>query len=126
MGMISVKHRGSFRKTDRLFKSALKQDYMDILHRYGQEGVLLLSQATPESSGVTASSWSYDIEKRNGKVILAFTNSHENQGVNIVRLIVFGHGLWNGGYVAGNDFVSPAINELLRQLANEAWREVTK
>ena len=126
MGMISVKHKGSFRNTERLFNRALKQDYLTILHHYGQEGVRLLSEATPTESGVTASSWSYEIERQGGNTILAFTNSHENQGVNVVKLIVFGHGLWNGGYVEGNNFVTPAINALLTKLANEAWKEVTK
>lgn len=126
MGMISVKHKGDFRNTERFFGKALRQDYLSILRRYGQQGVELLRAATPSESGETADAWSYEIERHEGKVILAFTNSHENRGVNIVKLIIFGHGLWNGGYVEGNDFVSPAIQQLLSKLANEAWREVTK
>lgn len=126
MGMIKVKHKGNFKKTEKFFDHALKADYLDILHRYGREGVRLLSEATPSDSGETASSWSYEIERNSGNTVLAFINSHENQGVNVVKLIVFGHGLWNGGYVEGNDFVTPAIRALLTQIANEAWREVTK
>lgn len=126
MGLISVKHKGSFKNAEGFFDRALKEDYLAILHHYGKEGVRLLSEATPSQSGETAASWNYEIERNGGNTILAFTNSHENQGVNVVKLIVFGHGLWNGGYVEGNDFVTPAINALLTQLANEAWREVTK
>lgn len=126
MAMITVKHKGSFKKSEKFFTCALRRNYMDILHRYGQEGVQILAGATPTDSGETASDWKYEIERGNGTVSLVFINSHENQGVNVVRLIVYGHGLWNGGYVQGNDFVSPAIMPLLGRLANEAWREVTK
>ena len=126
MGMISVKHKGNFRKTEQFFNRGLKQDYMTILHRYGAEGVRLLAEATPENSGETASRWCYEIEKSGKNTSLVFINDNENQGVNIVKLIVFGHGLWNGGYVAGNNFVTPAIQALMTRLANEVWREVTK
>ena len=126
MAMITVKHKGSFKHTESFFERALKANYMSILHKYGQEGVQILSAATPERSGETASKWNYEIEKTGSTITLAFTNDHENQGVNVVRLIVYGHGLWNGGYVQGNDFVTPAIQPLLTNLANEAWREVTK
>lgn len=126
MGMIKVKHKGNFSRTEQFFNRALRRDYLNILSRYGQEGVRILSEATPSDSGETANSWNYEIETNGGRVALAFTNSHENQGINVVRLIVWGHGLWNGGYVQGNDFVNPAIQPLLSELANQAWREVTK
>jgi len=126
MGLIKVKHKGSFNKTEQFFNRALRRDYLNILAQYGREGVQILSDATPGDSGKTASCWNFEIEQNGGNVILAFTNSNENQGVNIVKLIIYGHGLWNGGYVEGNDFVTPAIQPLLSDLANRAWREVTK
>ena len=126
MGIISVRHKGNFRKTETFFTNSLKRNYIDILNRYGEKGVRILKEATPSDSGETASRWKYSIERSSGTVSLIFKNDNENQGANIVKLIVFGHGLWNGGYVAGNNFVSPAIEGLLKQLANEAWREVTK
>ena len=126
MGMISVKHKGNFRNTERFFSKSLKKDYLAVLHHYGREGVQLLSEATPTKSGETASSWSYEIEQNGESTSLVFINNHENRGVNVVKLIIFGHGLWNGGYVEGNDFVTPVMNTLLKRLANEVWREVTK
>ena len=124
--MISVKHKGSFRKTEQFFGRALKKDWMSILHRYGQEGVEILRAATPSQSGETADAWKYEIEQSSGRITIVYRNTNENDGVNVVKLIVFGHGLWNGGYVAGNDFITPAISAMLSRLANEAWREVTK
>ena len=126
MGLIKVKHKGSFNNTERFFNRALRQDWMNVLSDYGRMGVELLRNATPEESGETADSWDFEIEKGNGKITIAWTNSNENQGVNIAILIIYGHGLWNGGYVEGNNFVNPTILPVMQELANRAWREVTK
>lgn len=126
MGMIKVKHKGSFKNTERFFNHALHRDWATILSRYGAEGVRLLKEATPQDSGETADSWGFEIERGNGTVTIAWTNHHENQGVNIAILIMYGHGLWNGGYVEGNDFVHPTIRPLMQELADRAWKEVTK
>lgn len=126
MGIITVKHKGSFRNTESFFNRALRRDYMKTLRKYGDAGVDLLRQATPVDSGITADSWSYDIEQDDGRVSIVWKNSNENEGINIAILIIYGHGLHNGGYVQGNDFVTPAIRPLLGQMADNVWREVTK
>lgn len=126
MGMIKVKHKGNFNNTERFFNRALRRDWMNVLADYGAQGVSILKAATPSESGETADSWDFEIEKGNGQVTIAWTNSHENQGVNIAILIIYGHGLWNGGYVQGNDFVHPTIRPLMQQLADRAWKEVTR
>jgi len=126
MAIIKVKHKGSFKNTEGFFNRALKKSYMATLHRYGQMGVDLLRDATPKDSGITAESWDYKIEQSGGQVSIAWTNNHENQGVNIAILIIYGHGLHNGGYVQGNDFVTPALQPLLQQMADQVWKEVTK
>ena len=126
MGMIKVKHKGNFKNTERFFDRSLKHEWYEILSAYAQEGTQLLQRATPSESGETAESWDYTIEKGNGNVTIAWTNSHENQGVNIAILIIYGHGLWNGGYVQGNDFVTPTMIPLMQELANRVWEEVTK
>ena len=126
MAIITVKHKGSFKNTERFFNRALRKDYLKVLRRYGETGVTLLQQATPKDSGITADSWGYDIEQLDGQVNIVWTNSNENEGANIAILIIYGHGLHNGGYVQGNDFVTPAIRPLLGEMANNVWREVTK
>lgn len=124
--MISVKHKGSFKNTEKFFDRALKRDYIRILRQYGETGVDLLRNATPKDSGITAESWKYHIEEEDGTVSVVWTNDHENKGINIAILIIYGHGLHNGGYVQGNDFVTPAIRPLMSTMANQVWREVTK
>ena len=126
MAMIKIKHKGSFKNTENFFNRALKRNYMTILNRYGQRGVEALAAATPKDSGITSDSWGYEIEQGGGQVSIVWTNHHENQGVNIAILIIYGHGLHNGGYVQGNDFVTPVLQPIMDEMAQQLWREVTK
>ncbi len=126
MAMIKVKHKGSFKNSESFFNRALKRNYMEILHQYGQRGVEALAAATPKDSGITADSWGYKIEQGGGQVSIVWTNKNENQGVNIAILIIYGHGLHNGGYVQGNDFATPALQPIMEEMAQQVWREVTK
>lgn len=126
MALIKFNHKGDFSNTERFFNRVLRMDYLNILEKYGQKGVLALRDATPQGSGKTADSWDFGIEKGNGSVTLYWTNSNERNGVNIAVLLIYGHGLHNGGYVQGNDFVTPAIRPIFEQIANESWKEVTR
>jgi hypothetical protein len=126
MAIITVKHKGSFKNTEKFFDRALRRDYKKILHKYGQAGVELLKEATPVDSGVTAESWSYDIEEGKGYTSVVWKNKNSNEGMNIAILVIYGHGLENGGYVEGENFVTPAIRPLLGKMADNVWREVTK
>ena len=126
MGFIKVKHKGNFNKTERFFNRVLKREYLNILERYGQAGVEALRNATPSASGKTADSWEFGIEEGKGMVTLYWTNTNENQGVNIAILLIYGHGLQNGGYVEGIDFVNPAMRPIFEKIADESWKEVTR
>ena len=126
MGLITVKHKGSFTKAERFFNRALRMDYLNVLEKYGQKGVEALRNATPKSSGKTAAAWDFGFEKENGKITLYWTNSHEENGLNIAILLIYGHGLQNGGYVEGNDFVSPAVKSIFEDIADQCWKEVTR
>lgn len=124
--IISVKHKGNFRHFERFTHRVLKQEYMNILRAYADMGVKALKEATPTESGDTADAWGYEIESGDGITTLTFTNSHEENGLNIAILLIYGHGTRNGGYVQGNDFVSPALRPIFQDLADAIWKEVTK
>lgn len=126
MGGITFRHKGNFKKAEKFFNRVLKRNYRNILAKYGQMGVDALKEATPSNSGKTAESWDFGIEEGNGKVTLYWTNSNENQGVNIAILLIYGHALRNGSYVEGIDFVTPALRPIFRQIANESWKEVIR
>ena len=125
MSGITFWHKGDFSKTEKFFNSLLKLDYLNVLERYGQAGVAALASATPKDSGLTAASWDYEITHNGKETTIAFTNSNISNGVNIAIILQYGHGTKGGGYVAGRDYINPAIQPIFDKMANEAWREVT-
>ena len=124
--MVIIKHKGSFVNTEKLLKRMSKTDILRILDRYGQEGVAALAAATPVDSGLTASSWGYEVRVSRGTYAITWTNSNVNKGVPIAIILQYGHGTGTGGWVEGRDYINPAIQPVFDKLANEAWREVTK
>lgn len=124
--MLKVRHKGSFNRTEAFFNRILKMDYLNILSHYGKLGVQALAANTPSDSGKTAESWDFGIEQENGKITLYWTNSNENNGVNIALVLLHGHGTQNGTYISGIDYVNPALQPVFERIANEVWKEVTR
>ena len=124
MGIISFKHKGDFKKTEEFFSHALKADYVSILKVYGEKGVAALRNATPKDSGETANAWGYLIERRHGKLAIVFTNDHIEKGINIAVILNYGHGTASGAYVAGRNYIEPAIQPIFDKIADDVWKEV--
>lgn len=124
--MIHVSQKGDFVKTEKFLKKSLGRDWMSVLKQYGEKGVRALSAGTPVDTGRTAASWSYEIIQNDGKVSVVWSNSNVQKGVNIAIILQYGHGTRNGGWVAGRDYINPALHPIFDEMANSAWREVTK
>lgn len=124
--MISFRQKGNFSKLDRYFEKVREAAKLGVLDKYGRAGVAALSSATPVETGKTASSWYYEIKRQNGSVSIVFNNSNINKGVPIAIILQYGHGTGNGGWVQGIDYINPAIQPIFTEMANEAWKEVTK
>ena len=124
--MISFRQKGDFSKVTKFLEKAKESVHLGILDKYGREGVAALSSATPVDTGLTAKSWYYTIENKNGVAILSFNNSNIQNGVPIAIILQYGHGTRNGGWVQGRDYINPAIQPLFDKIADAAWREVTK
>lgn len=124
--MITIKQKGSFKNTERYLNRLKSAEVFSILSKYGSIGVNALSNATPVESGETASSWTYSIIQRRGYYSIRWHNTHVNDGVPIAVLLQYGHGTGTGGYVQGRDYINPAVRPIFEQIANEAWKEVTK
>ena len=124
--MISFRHKGDFSNLTGFLERAKNAIKIGDLDKYGREGVAALSAATPVDSGVTASSWSYEITRKNGSVSITFNNSNIQNGVPIAVILQYGHGTNNGGWVQGRDYINPAIQPVFDKIANDAWKEVSK
>jgi len=123
--VISLESSGSFKNTDAFLRRMSKGDIFSVLNDYGSKGVSALASATPVSSGLTASSWNYEVKKKGQNYSIIWTNSNLKAGVPLVILLQYGHGTRNGGYVQGRDFINPAIKPIFDEIAEGVWRVVT-
>ena len=124
--MISFSQKGNFTKLTNFFEKSKELIHVGKLDKYGRIGVEALYNATPKDSGKTASSWTYKISRKEGSVSLEFYNSNTSDNVPVVILLQYGHATRNGGFVQGIDFINPVLKPIFKQLAEEAWKEVTK
>lgn len=129
---IRISSKGDFSKVSRYFgklEMILESKHLGVLDKYGRRGVEALKSATPVDTGLTASSWYYEInrDEQNRTVTLSFNNSNVvDDWCNVAIILQYGHGTRNGGYVEGIDYINPALQPIFKQIADEAWEEVTK
>lgn len=123
--MISFVQKGDFSRTEKFLNRISFGRIFTKMDKYGQMGVDALQEATPKDSGLTASSWQYEIEQNSAGTTIHWYNTNVNKGVNIAVILQYGHGTRNGGYVQGRDYINPAMRKVFDQIAEEAWKEVT-
>lgn len=124
MGLIKFTNKGDFSRTERFFNSLLRRDYLNVLQKYGREGVEALRAATPKDTGLTANSWNYSLTYDSGKTIIGWYNTNVNDGVNVAVILQYGHGTKSGVYVQGRDYINPAVQPIFDKIADNVWKEV--
>lgn len=123
---VKVFHKGDFRKTEKFLEGARTFNVKGLLKRYGEAGVRALAAATPKDTGELASSWGYEIQTDRTGARVIWTNSKIVDGIPIAIILQYGHGTGGGGYVQGRDYINPAMRNIFDQLADAAWKEVTR
>lgn len=123
--MIVIKHSGNFKNTETFLRRASRINVRNILEKYAREGVNALASATPVESGLTASSWGYEINYSKNSYSIIWTNDNVVNGVPIAIILQYGHATKNGGFVQGRDYINPAIRPIFDKIAEELWKEVT-
>ena len=124
--MIKFRQKGDFSKLTHYLEKVKEIVKLGYLDKYGREGVAALASATPVDTGLTASSWRYEIQHGNDSVSIAFYNDNIQNGVPIAIILQYGHGTRNGGYVQGRDYINPAIKPIFDKITEDAWKEVTR
>ena len=124
---VNFTHKGNFNHLESFLTKTMhiKPLIFPILDKYGKKGVTALAEATPKDTGKTSESWDYRIEETNTGYRIVWTNSNINNGVMIAMLLQYGHGTGTGGLVEGIDYINPAIRSIFKDMADEAWKEVT-
>lgn len=124
---ISFSQKGDFKHTEKFLKRAQKGDFFKHLETYGEMGVAALASATPVDSGLTASSWYYEIHAEPDDFAIYWKNRNDSQGwFNVAIGIQYGHATRNGGWIQGRDYINPVIRPIFEKIAETVWREVQK
>lgn len=124
--MITLSYKGDLNKTNKFLKRDHFATLRHVLKQYGKQGVDALSLATPRRTGKTANSWSYKIKQTKESIVIEWNNSNIQNGVPIALILQYGHGTSTGGYVTGIDYINPALRPIFDEIAQAAWKEVTK
>ena len=125
MAGISVSSSGSWDDTENWLKRmASGSAIFDQLSHYGAAGVAALKAATPTESGETAEAWFYEVVKKRGSWSIVWGNNHVEDGRQIAVLLQYGHGTRTGGYVAGEDYINPALRPIFDQAVADGWKVV--
>ena len=125
---VKFEQKGDYKRFEQFLTKSLhiKAFVKPILDKYGKRGVELLKEATPKDTGKTSESWSYDIEQDDhGDWKIVWSNSNVvDDWANVAVLLQYGHATRNGGYVQGIDYINPALSQVFKGIADEAWKEV--
>lgn len=122
--MIYATSTGDFKKTTSFLEFLKSGKMYDVLNGYGRQGVDALSSATPVDTGETAHSWGYQVEHTKSHASISWFNTHREGNVNIAVIIQYGHGTGTGGYIAGRDYINPAIRPIFDKILTDVWRQV--
>jgi hypothetical protein len=123
--VISIQTRGSYEKTRSFLQKIARGDFFQILDRLAQEGVTALASATPVDSGIAAHSWTYRIEKSGASCTISWLNTDVETGFPVAIMLQYGYSTGTGGYVAGRDYINPAMRPVFDKIQNEVWKVVT-
>jgi hypothetical protein len=123
--VVSIMSSGSFDNTERFLAKIRRGDLYRNLDGYAKQGVAALASATPVESGLTAASWTYEIEASSSGAKITWMNTNVISGFPVAIGLQYGHGTGTGGYVQGRDYINPAIRPIFDQIADAVWRVVT-
>ncbi len=122
--MITFTHKGNFEKTEKFLNKAKNRWFIRDLNRYAKMGVSALELATPKDTGKTSRSWYYEIIVNDSVVKIVWKNSNTTDQAPVAILIQYGHGTRNGGYVAGVDYINPAMKPVVDEISEYIRKEL--
>jgi len=124
--MIKVKSKGNWDRTTKFFKKSVRITKIEKITQLAEQCIERLIEATPKDSGVTAASWSYEIERLNKEVKLYINNSNIQNGINIALLLEFGHATTGGSWVEGQDLIGPITQQEYNKILSDTWKELNR
>ena len=124
--MISFEVKGSFDRSKKWLTKLERAEFYRKVNAIAAQGTSALASATPVDTSLTANSWSHKVTVSRSSCKVEWLNSNVNHGVPIAIILQYGHGTGTGGYVAGRDYINPAMRPIFEKIATEVWNEVTR
>jgi len=123
--MISFATSGSWKKTEAFLRKNSRGDFFQGLDGLAREGVNALAKATPVETGLAAESWTYKIEKSRASLTITWNNTDVETGFPVAIMLQYGYATGTGGYVAGVDYINPAMRPVFDNIRDKVWKAVT-
>lgn len=118
--------RGDWRKTEQSLKRLERLEIASVLRKQADRGVRALAAATPVDTALASSSWGHRIEMSGNGATIWWTNHNVEGGFPVAIMLQYGYGTGTGGYVAGRDYINPAMRPVFDRIADEVWKAVKK
>lgn len=123
--VVTFSQKGDFSKTKKYLYRSKAQDFYSSIERLAQMGVDALASATPYDTGHTASCWTCNVKLSAKEVTIEWCNSNlNNNWFPVAIMLQYGHGTGTGGFVQGKDYINPAIQPIMDEIADAVWKEV--
>lgn len=123
--MFNVSTNGAYTKTEAWLQKIARGDFFGQLDSLAARGASALAAATPEDSGLAANSWTYQIVKSSASCTITWLNTDVETGFPVAIMLQYGYATGTGGYVAGRDYINPAMRPVFDQIQEAVWKVVT-
>lgn len=122
--MIGRRSSGSFDGTRSYLRALSRLDLPGILAAEGPAGVAALAKATPTDTGLAAHSWTYEVSGDSSFCTISWKNTDVESGFPVAMALQFGYATGTGGYVAGRDYINPAMRPIFDQIEKRVLKAV--
>lgn len=123
--MIELVSTGNFKYTEAFLRKMERGSAFSSIQGYAQEGVNALAAATPTDSGLAAQSWTVRVENSSSQLKITWSNFDIERGFPVAIMLQYGYSTGTGGYVAGRDYINPAMKPIFDSIADRVWKAVT-
>lgn len=122
---VSFSASGSTKRTEEFLQKLSRGDMYANVESAVRAGVAALANASPVDSGLSAGSWSYRIERSRANLTISWFNTDVENGFPVAVMLQYGYATGTGGYVAGRDYINPAMRPIFDQIEEQVRKAVT-
>lgn len=122
--MFSLSSKGSFKRTESYLRELARLNLGKILESNGKLGVEALDRATPVDSGLASDSWAFKVTNTGTSCTISWYNKDVESGFPVAIMLQYGYATGTGGYVAGQDYINPAMRPVFDEIEKRVMKAV--